>query len=77
MSSCSNLYDKAVVPRFRAIADGNLKALAEMGNAETHGSDTLEEEEISTILHCHLIDNSTPERLIRRLFIYNAIILGL
>jgi len=72
-----DLYNKDVVPRFCAIADGKLKALAEMGNAETHGSDALEDYEISMILNHHLIDNSTPERLIRRLFIHNAILLGL
>jgi hypothetical protein len=51
---------------FRAIADDKLKALAEMGN---YGSDEFKDDEISIILHHHLVDNSTLERLIHKLYI--------
>ncbi|PKY62172.1 hypothetical protein RhiirA4_488201, partial [Rhizophagus irregularis] len=49
----------------------------DLGYGEAKGSDGLSFEEIQQILSHKLMDRSMPERLLRRVFFHNAIILGL
>ncbi|CAG8809354.1 2104_t:CDS:2, partial [Cetraspora pellucida] len=72
-----NLCDRQAFPDLCEILDGKTKDLAEKGYGETHGSDSLSFEEIQSILQHEATSRNTPEGLLYRIFLYNAIFLAL
>jgi hypothetical protein len=72
-----NLYDSNIFTGFSETVNGKIKYLSDLGHGEVNGSDGLTAEEIKQILSHKLMDGSTPERLLYRVFFHNAIILGL
>ncbi|GES99854.1 zinc finger MYM-type protein 2 [Rhizophagus clarus] len=72
-----DLYNDIRFKGIREVVDGKIRYLSNNGKGETKGSDSLEVDEITQILNHKLLDGSTPERLLRRVFFINAIYLGL
>ena len=72
-----DLYNDTRFKGIREVVDGKIRFLSNNGKGETKGSDSLEADEITQILNHKLLDGSTPERLLRRVFFINAIYLGL
>ncbi|CAB4421146.1 unnamed protein product [Rhizophagus irregularis] len=72
-----DLYNDVRFKEIRKVVDGKIRYLSNNGKGETKGSDSLEADEITQILNHRLLDGSTPERLLRRVFFINAIYLGL
>ncbi|CAB4493812.1 unnamed protein product [Rhizophagus irregularis] len=65
------------VNSIRKVVDGKIRYLSNNGKGKTKGSDSLEADEITQILNHRLLDGSTPERLLRKVFFINAIYLEL
>ncbi|GES98600.1 zinc finger MYM-type protein 2-like [Rhizophagus clarus] len=72
-----NIYDTNIFTILSETVSGKIKYLSNLGYGEANGSDGLSFKEIQQILSHKFMDGSTPERLLRRVFFYNAIILGL
>ncbi|CAB5361713.1 unnamed protein product [Rhizophagus irregularis] len=72
-----DLYNDVRFKEIRKVVDEKIRYLSNNGKGETKGSDSLEADEITQILNHRLLDGSTPERLLRRVFFINAIYLGL
>jgi len=72
-----NIYDSNIFNILSETASGKIKYLSDLGYGETKGSDGLSFTEIRQVLSHKFMDGSTPERLLRRVFFHNAIILGL
>lgn len=72
-----NIYDTNIFTNLSETVSGKIKYLSDLGYGEAKGSDGLSFEEIQQILSHKLMDGSTPERLLRRIFFHNSIILGL
>jgi len=72
-----DLYNDSRFRVIKQVVDGKIRFLSNNGKGETKGSDSLEADEITQILNHRLLDGSTPERLLRRVFFINAIYLGL
>ncbi|GBC08275.1 hypothetical protein RclHR1_00800002 [Rhizophagus clarus] len=60
-----------------SVLSGKVKFLTDLGHGEVKGADTFTDEEIQQILPHICMDGSTPARLLKRLFFFNACILGL
>ncbi|GES80012.1 hypothetical protein GLOIN_2v1470960 [Rhizophagus clarus] len=63
--------------RYSKVENGKVKFLTDLGHGEVKGADTFTDEEIQQILPHICMDGSTPARLLKRLFFFNACILGL
>ncbi|GES80802.1 zinc finger MYM-type protein 2-like [Rhizophagus clarus] len=72
-----NIYDTNIFTILSETVSGKIKYLSNLGYGEANGSDGLSFKEIQQILSHKFMDGSTPERLLRRVFFHNAIILGL
>lgn len=72
-----NIHDKTKFPTFWEVTNGKLKFLSDMGLNDAKGADALTINEISTILNHKTLDGTTPERLLYRIYFYNAILLGI
>jgi len=72
-----NIYDSNIFTTLSETANGKIKYLTDLGYGETKGFDGLSFEEIKQVLSHKFMDGSTSERLLRRVFFHNAIILGL
>ncbi|CAB4378909.1 unnamed protein product [Rhizophagus irregularis] len=72
-----DLYNNVYFKEIRKVVDGKIRYLFNNGKGKIKGSDSLEADEITQILNHRLLDSSTPERLLRRVFFINVIYLGL
>ena len=72
-----NIHDRSIFPTFWEVINGKLKFLSDLELNDAKGADALTMNEISTILNHKLLDGSTPERLLYRIYFYNAILLGI
>ncbi|GBC38325.2 zinc finger MYM-type protein 2-like [Rhizophagus irregularis DAOM 181602=DAOM 197198] len=76
ISNC-NLYDNKIYKQFWQVYSGKIKYLTDLGYGEKNGSNGLSNEEVQNILNHSLMDGSTPQSLLKKVFFYNAILLGL
>ncbi|GBB93623.1 hypothetical protein RclHR1_02200004 [Rhizophagus clarus] len=58
------------------VYSGKIKYLTDLGYGEKNGANGLSNEEVQQVLNHHLMDRSTPQSLLKRVFFYNAILLG-
>ncbi|GBC01478.1 hypothetical protein RclHR1_00420040 [Rhizophagus clarus] len=72
-----DLLDQKQFPDLHLILDGKLKELAELGKSVKNGSSPLTIEECQQILQSPIITRETPSKLLKRIFFYNALFLGL
>jgi len=72
-----NIFDNKIFTIFSETINGKIKYLTDFGLGESIGSDGLTVEETKQVLSHKLMDGSTPERLLHRVFFYNSTILGL
>ncbi|GET00577.1 zinc finger MYM-type protein 2-like [Rhizophagus clarus] len=72
-----NIYDTNIFTILSETVSGKIKYLSNLGYGEANGSNGLSFKEIQQILSHKFMDGSTPERLLRRVFFHNAIILKL
>ena len=54
-----------------------MKFLSDLGLNDAKGADALSMDEILTILNHKILDGSTPERLLYRIYFYNTLLLGI
>ncbi|GBC07728.1 hypothetical protein RclHR1_07660004 [Rhizophagus clarus] len=71
-----NIYDTNIFTILSETVSGKIKYLSNLGYGEANGSDGLSFKEIQQILSHKFMNGSTPERLLRRVFFHNAIILA-
>ncbi|CAB4397322.1 unnamed protein product [Rhizophagus irregularis] len=72
-----NNHDQATFPTFWEVTNGKLKFLSDLGLNDAKGADALSMDEISIILNHKTLDSTTPERLLYRIYFYNALLLGI
>ncbi|GBB86589.1 hypothetical protein RclHR1_00130030 [Rhizophagus clarus] len=72
-----DLLDQKQFPDLHLILDGKLKELAELGKGVKNGSSPLTIEECQQILQSPILTQETPSGLLKRIFFYNALFLGL
>ncbi|CAB4443730.1 unnamed protein product [Rhizophagus irregularis] len=72
-----DLHNQATFPTFWEVINGKIKFLSDLGLNDAKGADALTTDEISTILNHKILDGTTPERLLYRVYFYNAILLGI
>ncbi|CAB4442330.1 unnamed protein product [Rhizophagus irregularis] len=72
-----NIHDQATFPAFWEVTNGKLKFLSDLGLNDAKGADALSMDEISIILNHKTLDSTTPERLLYRIYFYNALLLGI
>jgi hypothetical protein len=72
-----NIHDRTMFPTFWEVINGKIKFLSDLGHNDAKGANALSIDEISTILNHKMLDGSTPERLLYRVYFYNAIFLGI
>ncbi|CAB5394802.1 unnamed protein product [Rhizophagus irregularis] len=72
-----DLYNDSRFKAIKEVVDGKIRFLSKNGKGETKGADSLKANEITQILNHRLLDGTTPERLLRRVFFINAIYLEL
>jgi hypothetical protein len=72
-----NLLNREQFPDLYLIIDGKLKSLQDAGKGEIKKSDGLEYEEIQAMFASPVLSRETPQGLLKRIFLYNSILLGL
>jgi len=72
-----NIHDQAKFSTLWEVVNGKLKFLSDLGLNDAKGADALSIDEILTILNHKTLDGSTPERLLYRIYFYNAFLLGI
>ncbi|RGB36747.1 hypothetical protein C1646_782911 [Rhizophagus diaphanus] len=72
-----NLINREQFPDLYIIVDGKIKSLQDAGKGETKKSDGLEYEEVQIMFASPILSRETPQGLLKRIFLYNSILLGL
>ncbi|PKC56222.1 hypothetical protein RhiirA1_474305 [Rhizophagus irregularis] len=72
-----NIHDQATFPAFWEVTNGKLKFFSDLGLNDAKGADALSMDEISIILNHKTLDSTTSERLLYRIYFYNALLLGI
>lgn len=72
-----DLKDRRMFPDLWQILDGKLKDITEQGKGEIKGSDSLSLDEVKLIFNSPILDINTPTGLLKTIFFYNALFLGL
>jgi len=72
-----NLINREQFPDLYLIIDGKIKSLQDAGKGETKKSDGLEYEEVQIMFASPILSCETPQGLLKRIFLYNSILLGL
>ncbi|PKY40259.1 hypothetical protein RhiirA4_453594 [Rhizophagus irregularis] len=72
-----NQYSATTFPTFWKVTNGKLKFLSDLGLNDAKGANALSMDEISIILNHKTLDSTIPERLLYRIYFYNALLLGI
>ncbi|CAB5388505.1 unnamed protein product [Rhizophagus irregularis] len=72
-----DLKDRRMFPSLWQILDGKLKDITEQGKGEIKGSDSLSLDEVKLMFNSPILSTDTPTGLLKTVFFYNALFLGL